>query len=82
MFRSLSLSAIRFYQKTGPQRNALLKCLNPSVKKTCRFIPTCSEYMYEAIRRYGIVKGVLLGGRRILHCHPWSSGGYNPVPDK
>lgn len=80
MLKSLTLWLIRFYQKTGPFRSTLVKTINPGAKQSCRFTPTCSQYLYEAIHRYGIVKGMLLGGRRILRCHPWSVGSYDPVP--
>jgi len=80
MLKSFARSLTRLYQRAAPYRNALVKIINPSAEKSCRFTPTCSQYMYEAIERYGIVKGILLGGRRILRCHPWSVGGYDPVP--
>jgi uncharacterized protein len=45
----------------------------------CRFVPTCSEYTYEAVEKYGVIKGMVLGVRRILKCHPWSKGGIDLV---
>lgn len=46
----------------------------------CKYIPTCSQYAIEAIRKYGCIKGTLLAGWRILRCNPFSKGGYDPVP--
>lgn len=48
--------------------------------KVCRFHPTCSQYMKEAIIKYGIFKGGFLGIKRVLKCHPLNKGGYDPVP--
>lgn len=46
----------------------------------CRFVPTCSEYAYEAIEKYGVIKGSMLASWRILRCNPFGKGGYDPVP--
>ena len=58
------------------------KFISPFLGKNCRFIPTCSSYTYEAIEIHGIIKGVYLGVKRIIKCHPYNQGGYDPVPPK
>ncbi|MBE9551473.1 MAG: membrane protein insertion efficiency factor YidD [Deltaproteobacteria bacterium] len=54
-------------------------CLSPLFVPACRFVPTCSEYAYQAIERYGLLKGSFMAVRRILKCHPFHPGGYDPV---
>ena len=52
----------------------------PLLGANCRFAPTCSEYAHEAIEKHGAAKGALLAVCRVLRCHPYHSGGYDPVP--
>jgi len=54
--------------------------LSPLLGRSCRFFPTCSEYAVEAIDKHGVMKGSYLSVRRVLRCHPWHPGGYDPVP--
>lgn len=68
--KRLLLWLIRFYRKN----------ISPAKKPCCRFIPTCSAYALEAIEKYGALKGGFLALRRILRCHPFNPGGYDPVP--
>lgn len=70
MSKSISLGLIKFYQKF----------LSPLTRGSCRFYPTCSHYTYEAIEKYGALKGIWMGGKRILRCHPFNEGGVDPVP--
>lgn len=56
------------------------RCISPLTPPMCRFTPTCSQYALEALRRHGPFKGTYLAIRRILRCHPWGGGGYDPVP--
>lgn len=70
--KKIILLLIRFYQKY----------ISIFLGKNCRFYPTCSAYTYEAVERFGVIKGVYLGVKRILKCHPFHPGGYDPVPKK
>lgn len=71
MFLSnLCLKLIRFYQHY----------ISPLTPPACRYTPTCSQYTYEAIQKYGAIKGCWLGLKRICRCHPWGGSGYDPVP--
>jgi len=56
------------------------KWISPLFGERCRFYPSCSEYTYEAIEKYGPFKGVSLGAYRLLRCNPFCKGGYDPVP--
>ena len=67
--RPLLLGPIRFYRKY----------ISPMTPPSCRFTPTCSEYAYEAVDKYGILKGGRLAIWRILRCNPWGGSGYDPV---
>jgi len=57
------------------------KYISPLKPPTCRFYPTCSEYSVQALRRYGLLKGLQLSIMRIIRCHPFNPGGYDPLPD-
>jgi putative membrane protein insertion efficiency factor len=67
--RLLATSPIVVYQRV----------VSPAIPQRCKYHPTCSRYALEAIREYGILRGVVLAGWRLLRCNPWSYGGYDPV---
>ena len=75
--RKFSASLISFYQKFLSLDTGIF-----AIKKgtTCVFYPTCSEYTKEAILKYGVLKGVIMGMRRILRCHPWQKNHIDPLP--
>jgi len=55
------------------------RLISPAIPRRCKYEPTCSRYAVEAIREYGILRGLVLAGWRLLRCNPWSYGGYDPV---
>lgn len=55
-------------------------CISPLTPPSCRYTPTCSQYMIEAVMKYGVLKGGWMGVKRICRCHPWGGSGYDPVP--
>lgn len=73
------LTLIRVYQKTKFFHSYIFRVLFMT-DKICRFLPTCSEYTYQAVEKYGSVKGLWLGFKRIIRCHPWNKGGIDRLP--
>lgn len=69
MLKKLVLGIITFYRKF----------ISPLKPPTCRFYPTCSEYAFEAVQKYGVITGGILAMKRILKCHPFHPGGYDPL---
>jgi putative membrane protein insertion efficiency factor len=67
--RSIAIAPIAVYQRV----------ISPALPRRCKYEPTCSAYAVRAIREYGILKGLVLAGWRLLRCNPWSHGGYDPV---
>ena len=64
------LAALRWYKRS----------VSPLMPQACRYTPTCSEYAMEAIERHGLAAGGVMAMRRVLSCHPFARGGYDPVP--
>lgn len=67
--KTVVINCIKFYRKF----------ISPLKKPSCRFYPTCSQYTLEAVEKYGALKGGFMGVKRILKCHPYNKGGYDPV---
>ncbi|MBP7821307.1 MAG: membrane protein insertion efficiency factor YidD [Saprospiraceae bacterium] len=70
MIQKLLILIVRFYQMS----------ISPLLPQACRYQPTCSQYMIDAIKEWGVFKGTWLGLRRIGRCHPWGASGFDPVP--
>lgn len=65
------LAALRWYKR----------CVSPLLPPACRFVPTCSEYAMQAVERFGALRGGWLAFKRLMRCHPFCKGGYDPVPE-
>ena len=68
--KTILIALIRFYKMA----------ISPHMRNRCKYYPSCSTYMYEAVERYGAAQGFWLGWKRLLRCNPFSRGGYDPVP--
>ncbi|MBI2908759.1 MAG: membrane protein insertion efficiency factor YidD [Chloroflexi bacterium] len=68
--KSVILRLIRFYQVA----------ISPLSPPTCRFVPSCSQYGYQTIEKYGLVRGLWLAAKRLARCHPFHPGGFDPAP--
>ena len=69
MIRKLAIAPIRLYQRV----------ISPMIGPHCKYYPSCSDYAAQAIGDYGILRGLILAGWRLLRCNPWSHGGFDPV---
>lgn len=78
--KKIILLLIKAYQKTLSLDHGVLGVILG--ERWCRFYPSCSEYSYQAIDRFGIMRGIPLSFKRIIRCHPWNQGGIDPIPKK
>jgi putative membrane protein insertion efficiency factor len=69
LLRSAALLLIRFYQRA----------ISPHLPSSCRYYPSCSTYAYTAIEKYGFLRGCFMAAKRIMRCHPFHEGGFDPV---
>lgn len=76
--KSAILKLIHLYQKTDFFHQEIFKVFFMT-DSVCRFQPTCSDYTYQAVQKYGSIKGLWLGIKRIVRCHPWNQGGHDPL---
>jgi uncharacterized protein len=70
--RTIAIVPIRFYQRA----------ISPALPRRCKYHPTCSQYAVDAVRSYGILRGIVLAAWRLLRCNPWSHGGVDFVEDQ
>ena len=70
--RAIVVAPVRFYQRF----------VSPALPQRCKYHPSCSHYAVTAVRQYGILRGLILAGWRLLRCNPFSHGGFDPVPDR
>jgi uncharacterized protein len=70
--RAILVHPIKLYQRL----------ISPALGTRCKYYPSCSEYAAQAIQRFGILRGLVLAGWRLLRCNPWSHGGFDPVDDQ
>lgn len=70
--RNVAIAILRLYQLI----------ISPLYGDVCRYYPTCSHYALDAIARYGVLAGIVLGSRRLIRCHPWARGGIDDVPPR
>jgi putative membrane protein insertion efficiency factor len=72
MGRALAIAPVRLYQRV----------VSPALGRRCRYYPSCSQYAIEAVRRHGVLRGLVLALWRVLRCNPWSRGGFDHVEDQ